>query len=137
MGLTEPNIFSDTLLNLSCIAPFCSFIFTRIKPATRAYFQLLRKASAFGRGFFCPSGKKRAYYTVLAHFGIFCSPIITLVTFSSNISNNNKKTIKIQKNSKKFKKFQKIPKSKKLSKYQEKSKNNPKIQKKTQKPKKD
>ena len=40
----------------------------KVQPATRAYFQLLQRASAFGRGFFCPSGKKRPYYAVLAHF---------------------------------------------------------------------
>ena len=54
-------------------------------------------APAFGRGFFCPSGKKRAFYAVLAHF--WC-PVVTMVTFSGNISNNNQK-----KNPKNFKKI--------------------------------
>ena len=38
----------------------------KIRPATQAYFQLLRRASA--EGFFCPLGKKRPYYAVLANF---------------------------------------------------------------------
>ena len=40
----------------------------KVQPATRAYFQLLRRASAFGRGFFCPSGKKKS---LLCCFGPF------------------------------------------------------------------
>ena len=31
--------------------------------------------------------KKRAYYAVLAHFGNFWCPVVTLETFSSNLSN--------------------------------------------------
>ena len=44
--------------------------------------QLLAPAEglAFGRGFFCPLGKKRAYYAVLAHFR-------PLLVFSSNLTN--------------------------------------------------
>ena len=59
--------------------------------------------------FFALRAKKGLFYAVLAHF--WC-PVVTMVTFSSNISNNEKqkKNPKISKN---FKKFQKIPKSKK------------------------
>ena len=32
---------------------------------------LLAPAEGFGRGFFYPSGKKRAFYAVLAHFWQF------------------------------------------------------------------
>ena len=49
---------------------------------------LLAPAEGFGRGFFCPLGKKRAFYAVLAHF--WC-PVVTVVTFSSNLSNFEKK----------------------------------------------
>ena len=38
-------------------------------------------------GFFCPKGKKRAYYAVLAHFWQLLCPVVTLVTFSSNLGN--------------------------------------------------
>ena len=54
----------------------------KIRPATRAYFQLLRRAQAFGRGFFCPSGKQtRAYYAILAHFWQFLVPRSNLGNF--------------------------------------------------------
>ena len=51
-----------------------------------AYFWLLRRASAFGGGFFCPLGHKRAYYAVLALLGHFWSSVVTLVAFSSNLN---------------------------------------------------
>ena len=41
---------------------------------------LLAPAEGFGRGFFCPVGKKRAYYAVLAHFWHF-------LVSSSNLGN--------------------------------------------------
>ena len=41
---------------------------------------LLAPAEGFGRGYFCPSGKKRAYYAVLAHFWRF-------LVSSSNLGN--------------------------------------------------
>ena len=41
---------------------------------------LLAPPEGFGRGFFCPSGKKRAYYAVLAHFWHF-------LVSSSNLGN--------------------------------------------------
>ena len=47
-----------------------------VQPATRAYFQLLWKASTFDQGFFCPSGQKRAS----SYFRYF-------LVFSSNLSN--------------------------------------------------
>ena len=62
-------------------------------------------------------------------FGIFWSPVITLVTFSSNISNNKKKSKKLQTISKNFKKTQnpkKVQKNKKIKK----NKINPKKNKK-------
>ena len=71
-----------SLLHNSTIAlqNLCNTIDQKIRPATRAYFQLLRRASAFGRGFFFPLGKKRAYYAVLAHFWQF-------LVSSSNLGN--------------------------------------------------
>ena len=89
---------------------------------------LLAPAEGFGRGFFCPSGKKRAYYTVLAHFWHFLVSSNNLGNFSSKISNNNKKTTKSKKNrkiSKDIKKSQNlknVQKSKKIKKKIQKSK---------------
>ena len=72
------------------------------------------------------------FYMFWPIFGNFWCPVITLVTFSSNLSNfegNPKKPKKSKKNPKNFKKFQKIQKSKKvqkIQKIQKKSKKNPK-----------
>ena len=41
---------------------------------------LLAPAEGFGQGFFCPSGKKSAYYAVLAYFWQF-------LVSSSNLGN--------------------------------------------------
>ena len=73
---------------------------------------LLVPAEGFGRGFFCPSGKKRPYYALSAHLWFL---VVTLVTFSSNLSNfvgNLKKKL-----NKKSKKKQTILKSKKIQKF--------------------
>ena len=48
-------------------------------------------ASAIGQGFFCPSGKKRSYYAVLAHF---CFPKVTLVQIHKNQKKNLKELFK-------------------------------------------
>ena len=49
-----------------------SFVFFLILEDTARYAGLLlAPVEGFGRGFFCPSGKKRAYYAVLAHFWQF------------------------------------------------------------------
>ena len=61
---------------------------------------LLASAEGFGRGFFCPSGKKRAFYAVLANFRLFWCSVVTSVTLSSNLSNFEKNP-KIPKNPKK------------------------------------
>ena len=48
-----------------------------------------------------PAGKKRAYFAVLPIFGHFWCSLVTLITFSSNLSTfekNPKSTKKIQKN---------------------------------------
>ena len=41
---------------------------------------LIAAVEGFGQGFFCPSGNKRAYYAVSAHFRPF-------LVYSSNIGN--------------------------------------------------
>ena len=46
--------------------------------------RLLAPAEGLGRGFFSPSGKKRAYYAVLAHF--WCL-VVTLVTGCPSVPN--------------------------------------------------
>ena len=62
---------------------------------------------------FLPFGQKTAYYAVLAHF--WC-PVVTLVVFSSNLSNFERHPDKPKKSLKKFKKFQKSKKLKKSKK---------------------
>ena len=75
--------------------------------------------------------KKEVIMLFWPFFGNFWCPVVTLVTFSSYISNferNPKKTKKIQKiqiNSKNFKKSKNAKKSKKLKKKSEKKKKNP------------
>ena len=58
---------------------------------TRRYDLLLAPAEGFdqGRGFFCPSGKKRPYYGVLAHVWPFLVSSSKLGKFSSNLSSSN------------------------------------------------
>ena len=55
-------------------------IYFLLNGETRRYGLLLAPAEGFGRGFFCTSGKKRAYYDVLAHFWPF-------LVSSSNLGN--------------------------------------------------
>ena len=52
--------------------------------------------------FFALRAKKELIILFWPIFGIFWSPVITLVTFSSNISNNNNKNNKIKEKSKNF-----------------------------------
>ena len=53
-------------------------------------------SSSYGRGFFCPLGKERAFGAVYAFFGYIWRSEETFVTFSSNLSNldNNPKSPK-------------------------------------------
>ena len=88
-----------------------------LRPSAEAFFALL--------------AKKELIILFWPIFGIFWSPVITLVTFSSNISNNNKKkSKKFQKNSNNFKK---IPNFKKRPKNPKNLKKNPKNKKKNSK----
>ena len=59
---------------------------------------LLAPAEGFGRarGFFCPSGKKRAFDAI----GHFWCLVVTSVTFSSNLINFEKKSKETKKNPK-------------------------------------
>ena len=43
----------------------------KLEDTARYVVLLLAPAEGFGRSFFCPSGKKRAFYAVLAHFWQF------------------------------------------------------------------
>ena len=67
----------------------------KIRPATRAYFQFLRRASV--KAFFAQREKTdlvMLFWTILGHFWY---PVVTLVTFSSNLGNfekNSKKPTK-------------------------------------------
>ena len=86
-------------------ALFQPHILTPFK-STRRYGPLRGPTSSFGRGrgFFCPSAKKRPYYAVLARFGNFWCPVVTLVNFSSKLSNFERNPKKKQKNHKNLKK---------------------------------
>ena len=106
--------------DLSCPIVSCKY-YQKIRPATRAYFQLLRRASA--EAFFALQAKKELIMRFWAIFGNFWCLVVTLVIFSSNLCNferNPKKPKKIQRKSKKFHKISKNPKN---------PKKNPKIQK--------
>ena len=46
-------------------------IYMKLKDTARYEGLLLVPAEGFGRGFFCPSDKKRAYYAVFVHFWQF------------------------------------------------------------------
>ena len=48
---------------------------------------LIAPAEGFGQGFICPLGKKDLIVLVRLIFGNFWCPVITLVTFSSNLGN--------------------------------------------------
>ena len=66
---------------------------------------LLAPAEGFSRGFVSLRAKKELIMLFWPVFGNFWCPVVTLVTFSSNISNferNTKKTKKIKKNLKKI-----------------------------------
>ena len=92
--------------------------YQKIRPNKRAYFELLRRALACGRGFFCHSGKKRAYYAVLANFrqmlvsrsnlGNFQYTSILVYQYTSILVVTLKGIPQNQKNPKNFKKFKKI-----------------------------
>ena len=85
--------------------------YQKIRPATRAYLKLLRRGSAFGRGFFCPSGKtKKLIMLCWPIFGNIWCPVVTLVTFSSNLINVERNPKKKQKNPPKIPKMEKIKK---------------------------
>ena len=50
----------------------CLFtLYQKTGPATRAYFQLLRRAPAFGRGFFCPMSQEETKNTSQRNFRPF------------------------------------------------------------------
>ena len=72
-----------------------------VQPAIRAYFQLLRRALAFGQGFFCPSGRKKELFKLfVVILGQFWCSVETYVTLKvtpkiSKIENKNKKKIHI------------------------------------------
>ena len=79
---------------------------------------------------FLPFAHKSAYYAVLAHFFFanFWCPVVTLLTFSSSLSNFERNPTKKQKNLKKIQKKLKKKKIKKNSKNHENvKKKNPKI----------
>ena len=98
----------------------------KLEDTTRYTGLLLAPAEGFGRGlFFALQAKKGLFMLFWAVFGDFWCPVVTVVTFSSNLSNferNPPKNEKIQNKSKKIQKNLKIKKSKKIPKIQKKSK---------------
>ena len=68
----------------------------------------IRRASAYGRAFFCPLAKKRAFMLLLLILGHFWCSVVISITFSSNLSNFEKKS---KKNKKKPKQIPKIYKN--------------------------
>ena len=77
---------------------------------TRRYSLLRGGLRPSAEAFLALRAKKELIILFLPIFGIFWSPVITLVTFSSNIGNNNKKTTK----STKIQKFQNNSKNPKI-----------------------
>ena len=101
-----------------------------VQPATRAYFQLLQRALAFGQRLFLPFGQKRALMLFVLILGHFCCSVVSSLMFSSDLSNfkkNHKKKYPQRnlKKSRRIQKFQKNPYAKK--------KNIPKVPKKNPK----
>ena len=60
--------------------PITIMLLQKLEDTARYAGLLLAPAEGFGRAFFWPSGKKRAYYAVLAHFWHF-------LVSSSNLGN--------------------------------------------------
>ena len=50
-----------------------------------ADFKLLRKALAFGRGFFGPLGQNKAFHAVCAYLSYFWCSVVTSSRFSNNL----------------------------------------------------
>ena len=86
----------------------------------------MQRASASGRGFFCPSGKNWVFMLFWLTLGHFWCSVVTSVTFNSNLSNFEKNL---------WTKSKKIPNKSKISKHPTKSKKSEKKKKsqKTQK----
>ena len=80
----------------------CITMYQKVQPATRAYFQLLRRALAYGLGFFGPLGKKRYFMLFSLILGHFWCSVVTSVTLSCNLiifeKNPKKSKKKIHKN---------------------------------------
>ena len=78
----------------------CLNFFEVLEDTARYAGLLLAPAEGFGlrpKLFLRFGQKKSVFYCFGPFLAFFCSPVITLVTFSSNISNNNKKTTKCKK----------------------------------------
>ena len=76
-------------------------LLSKLEDTARYAGLLLAPAQGFGRGrgFFCPSGKKKSFFMMFwPIFGNFWCPVVTVVTFISYLSN-------FEKNSKKSKNF--------------------------------
>ena len=93
--------------NLSFVILCWDFTGTRrYRPLRGLYFWLLGRASASGRGFFFPSGKKDLFMLFWLTLGPFWCSVVNSVTFSSILSNfeknpkNPKNSKKSQKNTK-------------------------------------
>ena len=94
----EKNTLCCPSWGLTNVRQCLKFVYTRsYSPLCGFTSSSYKAALAFGRGFFCPSGKKKffkLFWLTLSHF--WCS-VVTSVTFSSNLRKKCKKTF--------FKKF--------------------------------
>ena len=65
--MLTPPLYNPTLY--IALSSFLNLL--KLEDTARYAGLLLAPAEGFGRGFFCPSGKKKAYYAVLALFWRF------------------------------------------------------------------
>ena len=86
--LSDLPLMSDSQLKTT--QTYIYFFFISIEDTARYAGLFLAPGEGFGRGFFCPSRKKRAYYAALANFRPFLLSSSNLGNFSSNHSNFEK-----------------------------------------------
>ena len=78
------NLFREFIFNqcLKIIFIYISLNYQKVRPITWSQFQFLRRALAFGRGFFCPSGQKGLIMLFQPNQGYFWCSVVTSVTLS-------------------------------------------------------
>ena len=108
-GGRPPGIKSATMMIIKRLLPHNRFVKCKLEDTARYAGLLIAPAEGFGLWprLICPSGKKKSFFLLFwPIFGNFWCPVVTVVTFSYNLSNFeklNKIQKKIQKNPKNFK----------------------------------